>query len=946
MKKNLLCFFACLFFTVCFASAESSVNTISTKYFDIIYTERSAESARLLAEYADGFADDICARLGSSMGKRIPVYIEPANENLNAYFTPSRYDHIVLYDTVPEEGSLAVFHNSLLMVFYHELTHAVSLSIRTPFWQAMSAVFGDILSVNNLVTMPLSFVEGVTVSFESASGEGRLNDPLTDEYFAQDRLEGKFPSWKEAAGARDIYPGGKIPYLYGGAFSAWLQKTYGMEKYAELWRRGGGLNIFRSEIEGRFSQVYGLSLDSAWTAFRDSIPVPVDVTENPNRLSGTGDGVYSSLTAGPTGLVWYDGNSGEVRFRSTDGRVRTLFSGDATFDRLSLSPDGTLLLVSCTAISARAVTRIVRLYDLKHFRFTGEVWSGLRDASFAGSNDRICAVECAAQKSSLVVVTRRKPDETRTLFTAGPGQPFYSVFNPVYAGNGNLAFIGANGLDRALVLVDIDGADAAGIVALPDGVGYIRYLQTAPSASGPVLSFSWTDRKGFYRFALVDTAAHTIALQARDYSGGTFFPVYDEASDSVRYVAACSGRNALLSLPASESTVLPFELAITKALPQPGSFAIPASDTVTAKPYNPFPWFLDGQFIPLITLLPVNNALDSLAPGFVYFTGDPTETVSLAGQAFFSVAPFYADWAVDAGFSTGLGPVDICLEDHLMSKVSAFAPYRDVAGTLSLSVPVTPGVSWKTVSLSLSGTAHAYAPGVSVIDNPYAAQFTSASLSASPTIAFSAYEERALPQFPLFAVTKTGPQAILNGYCGMVFPDQAVATSAQAKLQWYTPLVPLTLSVSGAASDGLAFSPSSVYSQAKCAREIRSSLVRYVPAFPEYADTSYDNISASLAAGGIAELTVMTLEIQRGLPILPLYANRLVLAGGYRGAVFDDAAKGPVYVDSAYARLTAHGAITTGILSRVVLEGNLQLAVPLRAGEPLFTATWGLKAEQ
>lgn len=946
MKKSLSCFLLCLFFAICVAPAESPVMTLPTKYFDIVYPEGSADSARLLAEYADGFADDICARLETSIRKRIPVYLDPATETLNAYFTPSRYDRIVLYDTVPEEGSLAVFRNSLLMVFYHELTHAVSLGIRTPFWQAMSAVFGDILSVNYLVTMPLSFVEGATVSFESASGEGRLNDPLTDEFFAQDRLEGRFPSWKEAAGARDVYPGTKLSYLYGGAFSAWLQKTYGMEKYAELWRRGGGLNILIGDIEGRFSQVYGLSLDDAWIAFRDSIPVPAGLSENPDRIPGTADGVYASLTACPSGLVWYDGNAGEVRFRSADGRVRTLFPGDSSFDRLSLSPDGTLLLVSSTAISARSVTRIVRLYDLARRRFTGETWVGLRDASFAGSNDRICAVECASQKSSLVVVSRRNPADKRTIFAAGPGEPFYSAFNPVYAGNGKIAFVGANGLDRSLVLVDIDGSGESGTVALPDGVGYIRYLQSSPGATGPVLTFSWTDRKGFYRFALVDPVLRTIRLQARDYSGGTFFPVYDEPSDRVRYVAAYSGRDALMSLPATESTEIPLELAPAVALPVPASFAIPARDAGTAKPYNPFPWFLDGQFMPWITALPIRNSLGSLAPGFVYLTGDPTETLSLAAQAFLSVQPYYADWAVVASVATGFGTFEACLEDHLMSKISAFAPYRDVAGTLSLSVPVIPGVSWKTVNLSLTGTAHAYAPGVSVIDNPYAAPFTAASLSASPTVAFSAYVERALPLFPLFAVTKTGPQAVLSGYCGMVFPDRAVSSSVQAQLLWYTPALPLTVTASGAAADGLAFSPAYVYSQAKCAREIRSSLVRYVPAFPEYAGTAYDDISASLAAGWSAELAVLTLEIQKGVPFLPLYANRLILAGGYRGAVFNDIAAGPVYVDSAYARLAAQGTVTTGLLSRVVFEGNLQLAVPLRAGSPLFTASWSVKSGQ
>ena len=44
--------------------------------------------------------------------------------------------------------------------------------------------------------------------------------------------------------------------------------------------------------------------------------------------------------------------------------------------------------------------------------------------------------------------------------------------------------------------------------------------------------------------------------------------------------------------------------------------------------------------------MPVKNALGSLAPGFIYLTGDPTETVSLAGQAFLSVMRQQHKWYV------------------------------------------------------------------------------------------------------------------------------------------------------------------------------------------------------------------------------------------------------------------------------------------------------------
>ena len=110
------------------------------------------------------------------------------------------------------------------------------------------------ISVNSALTMPLSFMEGVTVSFGSPGGEGRLADPAALQLLAQDKLEGRFLSWKEAAGARDVYPGGRAHYLYGGFFARWLQRTFGMEKYSLFWNRGAAFNLLESNAQTRFRQ--------------------------------------------------------------------------------------------------------------------------------------------------------------------------------------------------------------------------------------------------------------------------------------------------------------------------------------------------------------------------------------------------------------------------------------------------------------------------------------------------------------------------------------------------------------------------------------------------------------------------------------------------------------------------------------------------------------------
>ena len=143
-----------LFLLSCTALSAESREILRTRWFDIIYSPQSAESAALVASRADGYAEEICALLETDVKKRMPVYIEPGISVLNAHFSPYPYDHIVLYDTLPSDGDLANNTDSLLAVFYHELTHALSLTIRTPFWQFMSSVFGDFISVNSALTMP------------------------------------------------------------------------------------------------------------------------------------------------------------------------------------------------------------------------------------------------------------------------------------------------------------------------------------------------------------------------------------------------------------------------------------------------------------------------------------------------------------------------------------------------------------------------------------------------------------------------------------------------------------------------------------------------------------------------------------------------------------------------------------------------------------------------
>lgn len=912
--------------------AQDKTLQISTKYFDIIYPPLSAETASLLAEHADGMADEICALLETDMAMRLPVYLEPAMEDLNAMFSPFPYNRIVLYDTVASDGSISVFRDGILMVFYHELTHAVSMNIRTPFWQYVSGILGDVVSPATAFTMPLSFLEGATVSFESSDGEGRMNDPLAIQYLLQDKLEGKFMSWKKSSGALDVHPSAKSAYLYGGAFSRWLQQTYGMEKYAELWRVSGGFNLFRSHLEGRFRQTYRISLAEAWQRFADSLVVPPIDPETPERTEGTRDGVISALASGPDGLAWLDVNENAVLFRSTTGRTVSLFDADADLERLSFSPDGRFLLVSGTVKDGAFKVQRLRVFDMADRRFLGEAYPSVRDAAFAGNSRDIVGVETIAQRSSLVLFSRtdqnRKEQAVKKILAvAGPGESSYAIYNPVWAGAGKIAYIAANGLDRSILLVDAASLQTSA-VELPSSMKTVRYLQSTVVDGSPVLSFSWAAPTLFYRYAMYRPDSGILISQETDYSGAVFNPVPDAVLPVLHYKAAFSGRDSLRTLDlsktaASQAVFLKPESANSQSSSKPFP-----SFTPDASLYNPLPWLLDGTFFPWASMR-YDNAF---APGFVYSTGDPAEKIAITVQPSFDSNPFFMDALLSIQWKPRYAQCSASFADLIKAGFGPAGAYRSTAVSLGASLTKHLGPTWKSLSIAQVVTPSWTAPDAELFETPYFAPYRSANLSSDTMISFSARKTGRIPKFPVFAVKTSGVSAAANSYLLFAFHNKELYPAVQAELRLQTPFMPLDLRFSGSVSQGIAFGITDAGPAKESAQNPDIGITRYLPSMPEYAKTSFGNRTSTAAAGLEAEIVPMTLEIQKELPAVPLYSNRIILAGGYRGLYFDEKASSRTYIDSLYVRGTVQGTLVYGALSSVVLSGSYTYAWPLKEG--------------
>ena len=375
-------------------SGEKDLRVVKTKWFDIIYPARCEQSASILYEKADALYDEVTAQYGLTPSFRMPVVITPAVERFNAFWTSVPYNHIAIYDTgASGSGELAVFSETLLSTFRHELTHAVTFNMKSGFWRIIDKVFGDCV-VPGMLAVTTGMAEGATLTSESAAGEGRLNDEYSRHYVKQAKIENSFPSYHDVSGASDITPG-NAPYYFNGAFHQWLQDNYGLSAYADFWYRV--VNGDNFTISGAFKKAFKIKLTKAWKQFKQDYEVPA-VPANPvkaglvqdffepgadkySRMNDAGS-VYASLSTGGDRLVWVDriGNRVFAAEKGKEADYKELFSQNG-LTSARLSSDGRFLALSYYSGNGVGTTARVKIYDFENGHFYSVKETGLKEAA-------------------------------------------------------------------------------------------------------------------------------------------------------------------------------------------------------------------------------------------------------------------------------------------------------------------------------------------------------------------------------------------------------------------------------------------------------------------------------------------------------------------------------------------------------------------------------------
>ncbi|MCR4713478.1 MAG: hypothetical protein K5751_03765 [Treponemataceae bacterium] len=390
MKKKVFLILFVLFSFYMTEIVAENLYTLRSEHFEFIYPEESEETAVILYENAEKLYEKAASLLQTDINLFLPVYITPDTQQLNAYYTAAPYNRIVFFDTPPDTFSLSVFSNTKTSVFYHELIHAFTMNMKDGFWDFVSSLLGDIYSPSYLFTSTLSFLEGATVSFESMDGEGRLNSGDCLAYLVQAKIEDVFPGWKDASGPRDIFPASQYAYLFGGAFNRYIQKKYGMEKYSELWTlcgSGGGWNPF---IDGSFKTVYGVSIEEEWSEFEKSIPVPVladDIDVVTVNGKPSSHSAFAFRNGKEKGIAFLE-NGSFIKYAQVDnetglpGKLKNLLLADGYVSDLSFSDDGRYLLITGIGTNL-ANSYSLKIYDMERNEYVAKAVYPLSSACLA-----------------------------------------------------------------------------------------------------------------------------------------------------------------------------------------------------------------------------------------------------------------------------------------------------------------------------------------------------------------------------------------------------------------------------------------------------------------------------------------------------------------------------------------------------------------------------------
>ena len=528
-------------------SGAKNLKLVKTQWFDIIFPDGSEAAARILYEKADSVYGEVAALYGIEPCFRMPVVLTPSVEGMNAYWTNSPYNHIVIYDTgIIEE--LAVFSESLISTFRHELTHAVTYNLKSPFFKFFE-IFAD-AAVLDFDTITNGLSEGATLTSESSFGEGRLNDGFSLQMVRQAKIENQFPKYADVQGASEAYPAGAF-YYFNGSFDQWLQEAYGQQKYAQFWY--SCVNHKGLTTGSIFKKIYGIKINAAWKAFYEALEVP-KIAANPVKAGLAKDffkeantdysaknnsgSIYSCLSVSEKGITFCDEACNSVYFTDFNGKTKKLFYQTGLISAVQ-SLDGSYIAVNYYDYNASAIKKRYKIYSTQTGRFEAVNQTGLQYGAivqdeddyyliankFYGQKNGIAAVKIGAKKNNTAAADSVSASANATAPAGLLICDFELNTIPLgicSVGNGRFCFVKKQGLVYSICTSSLSQND---IIEYKLPYEDMAVKNLSYNKETDEVLFSWALKNTLPRLGKLNLTTGEIFLQQKDISGGITYPV-------------------------------------------------------------------------------------------------------------------------------------------------------------------------------------------------------------------------------------------------------------------------------------------------------------------------------------------------------------------------------------------------------------------------------------
>ena len=547
MKRFFLIFSIAFIFTAnlfsyggVLAGTKGDLKVYKTEYFDIIFPPECETAAAKIQAVCDSYYLEICGLFETEPYQRFPVTITKQLEQINAYFALVPYNRIVLFDTATTEG-IDNNEKSLETIFYHELTHAVTMNIKAGFFRAMS-FFSDAFTPSQL-TLTTFWLEGATVSTEGLERHdsvrgGRMNDPYSTQIVYQAKIDGVKPSWRDVTGARDTYPGGTDAYIWGGSFAKYLQETYSFSKYAEFWYMAGR-SLSPSFCAGVFKKTYGRNLTDVWNEFYEQLNPPQvkPLSQKDCLFNRQKKTLYSNLAVSKdkNTIVFMDIKSASLKKAVWDEKSQKYTKPQkimavSNVSKLSLSGDGRYVLIS-RLVSKSNTKAELTLFDIKKGRKINITNESLRDGVILSADEKcvkIAAVKVADTPYSICFYTvELKGSDVkfdRKLVLKTDEIPF-----SLTSREGNLSYISKKGLRWSIAEYDESLQSVNHIFVTDDeyplNIRSLNYLGQKDGQNSYSFSYARIGMSGKMLSRSGFLTGNVFALGSEDYDGSIQEPV-------------------------------------------------------------------------------------------------------------------------------------------------------------------------------------------------------------------------------------------------------------------------------------------------------------------------------------------------------------------------------------------------------------------------------------